>query len=366
MSNTFVSPSLVAREALSVLANNLVLGNLVYTDVANDFKGGAGDTVNIRKPSSIAARQFAGTSVTQDAVTESKVPVKLDHHMYVQIPVTAEDLTMNITTFSEQVITPALIGHAQAIDAAIAALYKDVYTYGTVAGTPAVGDIAALGKLLSINKVPFTERRLVLDPTIHAKYVVLDAFLHAEKKGAVDAVRDAEIGRVLGLDCYTDQNILSHTKGTCTSANASGTAGESTVALASMSGATATMKQGDIFTIAGDTQPYVVTADKAGSASAIASLPIAPALKTSPSAAAITIIDTGGYNALAFHKTAFALAVRPLAAPMGAKSEVVNYGGLSVRVVYGWDNTLLSDTVTIDCLWGVKTLDAERAVRLID
>lgn len=366
MANTVLTPQLVAREAMSVLVNNLVMGGLVYQGVSNDFAQGVGDTINVRKPGSIAARQFAGSSVSQDNVSESSVPVALDHHMYVQIPVSSEELTMDIARFSEQIITPALIGHAQAIDAALTALYKDVYTNGAVGGTAAVADIAAIGKLLSLNKVPFTERRLVLDPTIHAKYIVLDAFLGADKRGGSDAIANAEIGRVLGLDCYVDQNIATHTKGTATSGNATGTAGESTVALASLSAATATLKQGDVFTIAGDTQPYVVTADKQASSSSIAACPIAPALKTSPNSAAITIVDTAGVNALAFHKSAFCLAMRPLAKPLGQASEVINYQGFSVRVVYGWDNTLLSDVVTIDTLWGVKTLDAERAVRLID
>ncbi|HSW49448.1 MAG TPA: P22 phage major capsid protein family protein [Bryobacteraceae bacterium] len=362
----FVTPQVVAREALSILMNNLVLGNLIYTDASQDFVQGVGDTVSIRRPSAIAAREFTGTPVTQDLVRETKVDVKLDKHMYVQVPVTGVELTTSIQRFSEQVIQPAIIGHAQAIDAAIAGLYRDIYTSTPVSGTPSVADIAAVGRALSVNKVPFTERRLVLDPVVHAKYVTLDAFLHAEKRGGVEAIRDAEVGRVLGLDAYIDQNIVTHVRGTVTSGNATGTAGASTVALASLSGATHTLLRGDIFTIAGDTQPYVVTENRTASGSAIASCPISPALKTSPSGAAIAVVDTAGLNALAFHKTAFALAVRPLAPPLGQKSEVVSYNGLSLRVVYGWDNTLLSDAVTIDCLWGVKTLDPERAVRLID
>lgn len=365
MANTFLTPQIVAREAMTVLQNNLVFANLVYRNTSSDFVNGVGDTVNVRLPQSIAARQFTGSAVDQDDVAELSVPVKLDHHMYVQIPVSTEDLSMNINNLSEQVIAPALIGHAQAIDAALAGLYADIYTYGTVAGTPAVSDIAAIGKLLSLNKVAFNGRNLVMDPTQHAKYIVLDAFLNADKRGGTGAIADAEIGRVLGLSCYEDQNVVTHTKGSNTAGSASGTAGASVVAIASCSAATATMKKGDIFTIADDAQTYVVTEDATASGSAIAALKIAPALKTSPSSKAITIVDTAKVNGLAFGPQAFCLATKPLPKPSGQAADIINYNGFSVRVVYGWDNTLLSDVVTIDMLWGVKTLDRARAVRLI-
>lgn len=366
MANTIVTPILVVNEALTILENNLVFGKLVDRRTDNTFGSGTGDTVKVRKRSAIAARQFAGVAVDQDPIAETAVNVTLDHHMYIQIPLTTVDSAVNIRDLSQQVLEPAMVGHAQAIDAAIAALYKDTPYTAAMSSTKVVADIAGVSKQLSLNKAPLSGRKLVMDPTSQAGYVVLDAFLNADKRNTDGAIRDADMGRVLGLDCYMDQNISEHTKGTNTAANASGTAGESTVAFASCSAATATMKKGDVFTIAGDTQPYVVTADKTASGSAIAALPIWPALKTSPSTAAITVIDTNGFNAMAFTPDAFCLASKPLAPPQGgASGQVVNWNGFSMRVVYGWDNTLLSNVVTIDCLWGVKTLDPERAVRLI-
>lgn len=68
---------------------------------------------------------------------------------------------------------------------------------------------------------------------------------------------------------------------------------------------------------------------------------------------------------LAFHKNAFALVTRPLALPnVAAKAEVVNYDGFGLRVVYGYDITKKTDTISIDMLCGVKTLDKTLAVKL--
>ena len=69
---------------------------------------------------------------------------------------------------------------------------------------------------------------------------------------------------------------------------------------------------------------------------------------------------------LAFHKNAFALVTRPLALPNGAaKAAIVNYDGFGLRVVYGYDITKKTDTISIDMLCGVKTLDASLAVKML-
>ncbi len=66
---------------------------------------------------------------------------------------------------------------------------------------------------------------------------------------------------------------------------------------------------------------------------------------------------------VAFHRTAFALAFRPLALPRGAQnSAIANYKGFGLRVTYDYDMDLKSDVVSVDCLYGVKTIDATRAV----
>jgi len=64
-----------------------------------------------------------------------------------------------------------------------------------------------------------------------------------------------------------------------------------------------------------------------------------------------------------FHRTAFAFVTRPLALPMGAvNSAIQSYNGVGLRVTYMYDIAHKQDVVSIDCLYGVKTLDAARAV----
>lgn len=75
--------------------------------------------------------------------------------------------------------------------------------------------------------------------------------------------------------------------------------------------------------------------------------------------------DTAGIGGIAFHKNAFALVTRPLALPNGATNAYVeNYDGFGLRVVYGYDIAKKTDTISIDMLCGVKTLDASLAAVL--
>ncbi len=67
-----------------------------------------------------------------------------------------------------------------------------------------------------------------------------------------------------------------------------------------------------------------------------------------------------GTDDIAFHKNAFALVTRPLALPKGAtESAIVNYDGFGLRVVYGYDIKTKTDTISIDMLCGVATLDGD-------
>ncbi|MER6505891.1 MULTISPECIES: P22 phage major capsid protein family protein [unclassified Nonomuraea] len=70
---------------------------------------------------------------------------------------------------------------------------------------------------------------------------------------------------------------------------------------------------------------------------------------------------------VAFHRTAFCLVTRPLILPQGAANAVVaNYKGFSLRVVMDYDIDLKQDVISIDTLYGTKTLDPNRAVLVKD
>lgn len=73
--------------------------------------------------------------------------------------------------------------------------------------------------------------------------------------------------------------------------------------------------------------------------------------------------DTPDEIGVAFHRTAFALVTRPLSLPRGAANAAVeSYKGFGLRVVMDYDISAKQDIVSIDCLYGTKTIAPERAV----
>ncbi|MCK9471783.1 MAG: P22 coat protein [Bacilli bacterium] len=367
MSNTFLTVNEIAKESLMRLQNNLVMGGLVYTDFSDEFSN-KGDTVNVRKPATFVAKDFTNATETQ-GINEGAVPVKLDKIADVTVEVTSKQLGLNVQDFGSQVIDGAMQALAQKIDADLLSLYKDIpHASGTAGQTPkALADIANAGKVLNNNKVPFGNRRLVLDPEAQASLVVLDAIAGADKSGSTQALRDANIGRVLGLDSYLDQNVYTHTKGTL-DAGATGTVDVSTdgtkVTVAS-GGNKGTVKKGDIVKFADVTGTYVVTSDAEMDATGAGTFNVYPALKEDITTKKITV--TGSHVAnLGFHRNAFALVNRPQALPMGgAEGYVANYNGLSIRVTMGYNMSSKVNTISFDILYGVKTLDPDLAVRML-
>ena len=364
MANTFLTPEVIAREALVVLENNLVMANLVHRDYADEFAR-VGDTVTIRRPARFNAKNFTGSIVRQDAA-ETGVSVKIDRHRDVSFDVSAKEMTLDIRDFSQQLIAPAVRAIAQAVDEDLLNEAANISASVTATEDPAdLADIAALSRTLDVAKAPLDMRRLVLHPTHKYRYALTDNLSKVAYAGDGETLRNAQLGRIYSLDTYMDQNCpdsLAAQSGTAAAFQVTGSAGDTTVALSGVDGATATVKKGDGFIL--DGYRYRFTEDKTASSGAVAAVGIDAELVADYDAAPAYPVNKP--HSLAFHRNAIALVTRPLALPMGAaKAAIVSHNGLGIRVVYGYDQDTKRDTVSLDVIYGITTLDPSLAVKLV-
>jgi hypothetical protein len=378
MANTWhagVTPVTIAQEALMILENNLVWGNLVYRDYQSEFGGKKqGQTITIRGPASFTANEFThGGNVTVQDVTETNVQLTLEKHFDVTVAIGAKERTLDLESFSAQVLQPAMAAIAQGIDAYIAGKALELYLHYGTAGTPisSLEHLANINKILHDYKCPKAGRIGIVDQTTEAKLMQQTHFVSASVRGdpAVEALRDAAMGRVMGIDWYMNQNVYDHTAGTWAGEsplidNAAGyAAGTTTIHIdaAGVGGAGGgTILEGDIFTIAGTTGYYRNTADVTVSADAQeeGDLVIEPGLEQAVvDDAAITEIGDHARNVV-MHPNCMALAVVPLELPAGAASaEYINSRGMGIRLVSDYSATTKVDTMSFDVLVGAKVID---------
>ncbi len=77
--------------------------------------------------------------------------------------------------------------------------------------------------------------------------------------------------------------------------------------------------------------------------------------------------DRGQADGAAFHRSALILAIRPLNKPRGVPAEnsaVQNYRGLSLRVIYSYDEEAKQDQVVVDVMYGLAAAYPEGVVQL--
>ena len=367
MANTFITIQEIARNTLPRLIENLVFPNLVYKDFSNDFSRNLGDTIQVRKPVVLEAQEFdQATGTTAQDIQETSVPVTLNKIATVDVEITAIQGATNINDLNRQFLEPAAVALAQKINSDGLELYQDIPYIGGTAGTTPSGlsDLADVRKLLNANKVPVSPRYALWDTEADAKLVTVPAIVNAEKSGSTQALREGSLGRVMGLDNYMSQAVKQHTTGitaaTAVKVNGAVTKGATSLAI---DGTTLTGKlvKGDVLII--DGKSYAVTEDTAAAASnAIADVKVYPALPEIADNADVTLAGSHTAN-LGFHPSAFAFVTRPLVNPSGVESYVTSYNGVSLRVVKGYNMTYKKETLSMDVLYGYKTMYPELAVR---
>ena len=409
MANTLITPSVIAKEALVQLDNNLVMGNNVHREYKKEFVK-KGNSVSIRRPVKFTTTD--GATLSKQDVEEANDSITIDQRKHVGWEFSTQDLTLTVEEYSKRYIQPAMITLANTMDRSLTNLYSSVWNHvGTPGSTPSsFANLALAPQRLDEMAVSSHMRKAVLNPAAGWSIAGAQTGLYMQGKAST-AYEEAQLGRIAGMDTYSTQNVASHTVGVATGTPLVNGASQNTTYASSgaansqslitdgwTNSTTGILKAGDVFTIAGvyavnpvpgegstgkTVMPYLqqftVTADAdSGATTGPATLTISPAIITSgpyqtvdaapADNAVITVSGTGGTSYaqnLCFQQNAFALVTCPLEMPDGAafKSRE-SYKGLSVRVVKDYDITNDTDIIRLDVLYGTKAIYPDLAARL--
>lgn len=383
MANTFtaLAPKILTR-VLPVLRQNAVFPRLINSGADMDrSRRKPGQTIDI--PVSVAQTAAAITnSNSQPAntdVTPTTVQLTLDQHYGTRFHISDADATRIDADglFIPGQINEAVKALANQIDQSVASLYKDVYEYVGTAGTTPYASEAQFntdwskgaGVKLTDNLAPEDGRSVVNNAAGRGNLQSLAMFTSAERVGHQGGLIKGEIGEKLGAGWFMDQNVQSHTRGTLAGSplvdQADVAIGDTTVDVDAGS-LTGTVVVGDVFTVAGDTQTYTVTANATAAGNAITGMAFTPAAKVAwADNAAITFVADHVAN-LAFHRDAFAIGFAELDGSdfgLANVSSIVDpFTGATLRLEAS--RQYKQTTWEFDVLWGVKTVRADQAVRI--
>ncbi|WP_435109398.1 P22 phage major capsid protein family protein [Nocardiopsis synnemataformans] len=202
----FIKAERVVSTALGLLEREVVLPNLVWRwGNTNDFRGAKGDTVTVRLPAYFNAQKRAlrsGTPRVKSELNETSVDVKLTTDVYGDIPITDEELTLDIENFGTQVLNPTLAGIGRGLeDELVTTITGATYAHTlTLDMVDPYGTFVDARKRLNDARVPFSGRSVAVGSTVEAAILKSDHFNRFDQSGTDSALREAVIGRIAGFD----------------------------------------------------------------------------------------------------------------------------------------------------------------------
>ena len=410
MSNNLLTISKITNEALMVLENELTFTGQVDRNYDDQFAvvgAKIGQTVNVRRPGRFIGA--TGPQLVVEDFNETSVPVTLSTQFQVSTQFTTQDLALSLDMFSDRILKPAIATVANKMDrdGLLVAKNNTANIVGT-AGTAPTGLITYLTAAAyldsegaprdgrrSVTIEPFTSSTIV--DSLKGLFVPTEQISSQYTKGLMG--RDSG-----GMNWYMDQNVVSQTFGSYSSATlscnvttatgflTSGWAYSSNITIGATSAA-ATLNQGDTFTIAGvyavnpqNRQSYgklrnfVVQSTTAIGSGGTATVTVVPAVITAGQFQNVSVTSSGSQTVTPFnntgitspqnilmHRNAFTLACADLELPEGvhfAGRASDKELGLSIRVVRQY--TINNDSIPtrLDVLYGWAPLYPELACRI--
>lgn len=331
---TNVIPQIMAQ-GLLVLRENCITPRLVNRSL-EDKVAEFGDTIDVPFVGNATAVTVApGPLFTNVDITTSKVQVALSFWREASFTLSDKEIEEAISGLLPMRASATIKAIGNAVDSFLLGLYKGLYSAGGVAGTtPFASTVTAfLDGRTKLNKTlaPLTDRVVILDPDAEGNALGLPLFHQANLRGDQGGVIQGQIGRKLGADWHMNQNVVTHSAGTLTAntsmvVNGDHATGVSVLTLRG-TGPSGTLVAGDLFTLGGTAQQYVV-GTVATATGTVVTISIQPSLAVShASGVVVTYVGTHVANLL-LHRDAIAWASRPM-----NRSKITGLGSLFETVV---------------------------------
>lgn len=211
MANIFQKGTKFAQTAIALLKREVKApGLFVHKFGISDFRGAAGDVVNIKRPPILRAREktWRGSdAIVVDEILQSKIQVTLNKHPYSAVQLTAEEATLDEVDYVRDVQAPqvrAILEYFE--EGVIGALAGANFVLGTVYNPAGSGDVAdprkvavAARKLFQDKHVPTSGRYWLVGSSVSAAIAGFGNLLDVDTAGIPEALREGVVGKLGGF-----------------------------------------------------------------------------------------------------------------------------------------------------------------------
>lgn len=403
MANRILTPKVYANTMLKLLKNNLVMGKMVSTECQDKFKK-IGDTLYVKRPPQFVIRQGKVAQV-QD-VTVGEAPVTLDYQCGIDLEFDSVEETLEVDELlKNEIMNSKAATLAQEIDSV---LMEAVMEFPSWVGTPgqtinSPEDFFLAPERLDDMAIPQSMRNAVLATRDYWKLAAqFTGGNYYDNDINKTALQRAKLPMMGGVNPYMTQSVINLTTGSRTNGAVNG-AGQAvnyvdvadsytqTLVIDGV-GANATIKKGEVFTLAGvfAVNPrtkatldfllqYVVLVDAVANGAGQVTLTIANPIITSGAYqtasaapadnAVVTWLGSAAtayrQNAM-FHKAAIQLVSAKLVRPRTGEYAYATdkETGISIRYWQTSDGTNDTHLHRWDVLFGVTNVDRRLGTRI--
>lgn len=398
MPNKLLTIDQITNKSLEILENNLVITRNVNRQYDASFaKEGAkiGDTLRIRLPDRALVTDGAALQVQDD--NEQYTTLTVSNQKHIGINFTTAEMALSLDDFSNRVLKPRISQLAASIDADVANAFRSIgQSVGTPGTTPSTSQVLLAGQQkLNESAAPMSPRYATVNPAANAGLVEGMKGFYNPSSTISRQFKSGLMGEdVLGYEeINMSQSIKQFNTGSRTNGTVAAsvvTQGADTIKLSGV-GANATVKRGDVFTIAdcyavnpqtrettGSLYQFVALADAEADGSGDVTIAVYPMYDHTHALATMDVLPASGKVAvfvgaansryaqnLVYHKNAIAFATADLLLPQGVDMAYrAVHNGISLRIVRQYDINNDRMPCRVDVLYGYSVIRPELGVRL--
>ena len=396
MSQTLLTPSIISKETLVMLENNLVAAGKVNRKMENQFVK-IGTTLTVRKPNRFTVS--SGPALQIQNMVEPSTSITISNQKHVDFEFNSQELTLVVEEFSERYLKPAGAELANQIDYDIITNYASINNLvGTPGSVPnSFASLGAVGQRMDELGMPQADRCLMLNPK--AYWAMANGLSNLYVRSVAEPALKGFLANIASFDIYESQNIQSQTVGAYAGTgvvNGSNQTGSTLLTNGWTASITGLLNAGDVISIGtgvtgcyavnpknrqstGAVANFVVTATVNSDSGGNCAIPIYPAITpsgayqttgASPVAGATINVVTGTASTsyaqnIAFTKDTLGLVTVPLELPEGVDFKArVEWKGISLRVIRAYDVQNDVTPCRLDVLYGTTTYYPETGARL--